>query len=75
MTLDAPMTPVERLAVHWLNEAHDDEAEAVLLLNAPMSRLCAADPATLTVEAQRLQEQMIEVLESWLPSHLKIVDA
>lgn len=68
------LTPAERLAVELSLEGHDDESSAVLLLDAVFSRICAANPDHLTKCAQDLQDQMVEVLEAWLPPTLQVVD-
>ncbi len=70
----APLNPVERLAVEFELTGHQDEADALLLLDATFSRICAAHPDTLTKCAQELQEKMIEALGFWLPDDLAIVD-
>jgi hypothetical protein len=53
---------------------HQDEADAILLLDATFSRICASNPDHLTKCAQDLQDQMIEAIESWLPPNLQITD-
>ena len=71
---DKSLTPVERMAAEMLTEHHQDEADALLLLDCVFSRICAADPNTLTECARGLQEKVVEVLASWLPPDLVIVD-
>jgi hypothetical protein len=71
---DEPLTPVERLAMEMEQTGHQDEADALLLLDAVFSRICAAEPKTLTKCAQELQDQMVEAIESWLPPALQITD-
>lgn len=61
------LTPVDRVAVHLNLDFHHDESDALLLLDNLMSRICAADPATLTEDALAFQGELVEVIESWLP--------
>ena len=69
-----PLTAVERFAVDLSMNEHRDEADALLLLDAVFSRICHAHRETLTKCAQEMQDQMVEVLESWLPPDLQITD-
>lgn len=71
---NAPLNPVERLAVEFELTGHQDEADALLLLDATFSHICAAHPDTLTECAQELQDKMIEALGFWLPADLVISD-
>lgn len=68
-----PLNAVERLAVEFELTGHQDEADALLLLDAVFSGVCAADPDTLTTDAKELQEKMLEVLGSRLPPAYEII--
>ena len=71
---DKPLTPVERLAMEFEQTGHQDDADALLLLDSIFSRICAENPDNLTKCGQELQGKMIEALESWLPPDLKLTD-
>lgn len=73
---DQPLTPVERMAVWlWLiQDAYQDEADALLLLNNLMSRICAANPADLTEDDLELQGMLLDVIEYRLPPTLYLAD-
>ena len=71
---DEPLTPMERLFVRLRLEHHEDEAKALMLTDALMRGILATDEP-LTADAEELRGELLEVLESWLPKHLVIVDA
>ena len=63
----------ERLAVRLLLENHGEEADALMTLNLLM-RVYLHDDEPLTKDAKELRDMLLEVLESWLPEGMEIVD-
>ena len=70
---DEPLTPVERLAMEMELTNHQDEADAVLLLDH-VFRHMLRDGGPYTEDGQKFSNMLLEALESWLPKHLIIVD-
>lgn len=73
-TRDAPLNPVERLAVEFELTGHQDDADAVILLDYIFSRICSEKPENLTKCGKELQDKMIEAIGFWLPDGLVISD-
>jgi hypothetical protein len=72
--LGEPLTPVERLAMELEQTNHQDEADALLLLDC-VFRHMLRDGGPYTEDGQKFSDMLLEALESWLPETLKIVDA
>lgn len=70
---DEPLTPVERLAMEMELTNHQDEANALLLLDC-VFRHMLRDGGPYTDDGQAFRGMLLEALESWLPSHLIVVD-
>lgn len=69
---DEPLTPVERLAMEMEQTNHQDEADALLLVDCVFRHL--RDGGPYTKDGQELADMLLEALESWLPKHLIVVD-
>lgn len=72
--LGESLTPVERLAMEMEQTNHQDEANALLLLDC-VFRHMLRDGGPYTEDGQKFSDMLLEALESWLPEDLKIVDA
>ena len=72
--LDEPLTPVERLSLHLHLTHHEEDANALLLVD-PLFHYMLKKRGPYTKDGQELADMLLEVLESWLPEDLKIVDA
>jgi len=71
--LGGPLTPVERLSVRLRTEHHEDEADALLLLDPLFCRMLR-DDGPYTRDGQELSDMLFEVVASWLPKGNCIVD-
>ena len=72
--LSARLGAVERLFVHLEHGNHHDEADALMTIDVLM-RIYLHDDEPLTKDAMELRGMLFEVLESWLPKDVMIVDA
>jgi hypothetical protein len=72
--LGESLTPVERLAMELEQTNHQDEADALLLLDC-VFRHMLRDGGPYTKDGQEFADMLLEALESWLPETLKIVGA
>ena len=70
---DKPLTPVERLAMEMELTNHQDEANALLLVDC-VFRHMLRDRGPYTEDGQAFRDMLLEALESWLPNHLIVVD-
>lgn len=63
---DEPLTPIERVRLHFLMDGHDEDADAFATVDWLMQNyLLTNDP--LTQDATDLQTMLLDVVNAWTP--------